>query len=75
LTKLASLTMSTGDLLQAVTIGNEALEVAGSIRSHRATEDLHELSRFAARHQDLEELAHLRQRIGTFLVPADSPSP
>jgi hypothetical protein len=73
LTELASLTMATGDPLQAAAIGNNALEVAGAIRSRRATDDLRELSRYAATHQQLDEVAHLRHRIGTLLVRTGSP--
>jgi len=73
LSKLASLTMATGDLLHAVAIGTEALQVAGTLRSHRATEELRELFRHAATHQDLEEVADLRHRIRT-LVCTDNPS-
>jgi hypothetical protein len=72
LSKLASLTMATGDPRHAVTIGNEALEVAGTLRSHRATEELRELFRHAATHQDLGEVAELRHRIRT-LVCTDNP--
>jgi hypothetical protein len=72
LTKLATLTMATGDPLQATAIGNEALGVAGTLRSHRATEELRELFRHAAAHQDLEEVAELRHRIRT-LVCTDNP--
>jgi hypothetical protein len=72
LTKLASLTMATGDPRQAVAIGNEALEVAGTLRSHRTTEDLRELFRHAAAHQNLADVAELRHRIRT-LVCTDSP--
>ncbi|MBV9142737.1 MAG: XRE family transcriptional regulator [Pseudonocardiales bacterium] len=67
LTKLATLTMATGDPLQATAIGNEALEVASTLRSHRTTEDLRELFRHAAAHQDLEEVAELRHRIRTLV--------
>jgi len=67
LTKLAGLTMATGDPLHAATIGHQALEVAGTLRSHRAAEELRELSRYAATHQHLEEVEHLRQRIATLL--------
>ncbi len=67
LAKLASLTMVTGDPLQAAAIGHAALDIAGTIRSRRAAEELHELSRYAAAHQ-LAEVAHLRQRIGTLLA-------
>jgi hypothetical protein len=72
LTKLASLTMATGDPLQAAAIGHAALDIAGTIRSHRATEELRELSCHAAAHQHLDEVAHLRQRIAT-LVSTGNP--
>jgi hypothetical protein len=65
--------MATGDPLQAVSIGHEALKVAGTLRSHRVTDDLRELSRHAATHQNLDEVAHLRHRIGTLLVRTDNP--
>jgi phosphohistidine phosphatase SixA len=73
LTKLASLTMATGDPLQAVAIGHEALDTAGMIRSRRAADNLRELSRHAATHQKLDEVAHLRHRIATLLVRTDNP--
>jgi hypothetical protein len=72
LTKLASLTIATGDPLQAASIGHEALDAAGSISSRRAVEYLRELSRYAAAHQQLDEVAHLRHRIATLVRP-DSP--
>jgi hypothetical protein len=71
LAKLASLTMVTGDPLQAASIGHEALDNADVIRSRRAAEELRELSRHAAAHQHLDEIAHLRHRIAT--LGADSP--
>jgi hypothetical protein len=43
------------------------------IRSRTAADDLRELSRHAAAHQNLDEVAHLRHRIGTLLVQTDSP--
>jgi hypothetical protein len=67
LAKLASLTMATGDPIQAASIGHEALDVAGSIRSRRATEELRELNRYATAHQQIEEVAHLRHRIATLV--------
>ncbi len=70
--KLASLTMATGDPIQGATIGHAALDAAGTLRSHLAAEELRELARYAAEHQHLEEVAHLRQRIAT-LVCTDSP--
>jgi hypothetical protein len=72
LTKLASLTMATGDPGQAATIGHEALDAAGAIRSRRVTDDLRELAHYAATHQHLDEVAHLRHRIATLLVSTDS---
>jgi transcriptional regulator with XRE-family HTH domain len=72
LAKLASLTMATGDPIQAATIGHTALDAAGSLRSRGVTDALRELARYAAPHQHLDEVAHLRQRIAT-LVCTDSP--
>jgi transcriptional regulator with XRE-family HTH domain len=71
-TKLASLTMATGDPRQAAAIGHAALDAAGTLRSRRVTDELRELARYAAGHQHLDEVAHLRQRIAT-LVCTDSP--
>jgi hypothetical protein len=62
----------TGDPLQAATIGHAALDAAGTLRSRHVTDDLRELARYAAEHQHLDEIAHLRQRIAT-LVCTDSP--
>ena len=72
LTKLASLTMATGDPLQAAIFGHEALDAADTIRSRRVTEVLRELLRCAAPHQHLTEVAHLRHRINTLLTGTDS---
>ncbi len=72
LIELASLTMATGDPLQAAAIGVEALDAAGALRSRRVADDLRELSRYADTHQNLEEVAHLRHRINTLLVRTDS---
>jgi hypothetical protein len=71
-TKLASLTMATGDPLQAATIGHAALDAAATLRSRRVTDELRELARYAAEHQHVEEVAHLRQRIAA-LVCTDNP--
>ncbi len=67
LTKLASLTMATGDPLQAATIGHAALDTASTLRSRNAADELRELARYAAEHQHLDEVAHLRQRIATLV--------
>jgi hypothetical protein len=68
LTKLASLTMATGDPLHAVTIGTAALDAVSTIRSRRALEGLRELNRHAAAHQHLDEVAQLRHQIGTLVL-------
>ncbi len=72
-TKLASLTMATGDPLQAAAIGHAALDAAGTVRSRRVTDDLRELARYAAEHQHLDEVTHLRHRIATLLLHTDNP--
>ena len=73
LTRLAILTMATGDPLQAATLGHAALDAAGILRSRLAAEELRELARHAAPHQHLDEVAHLRHRIGTLLRRTESP--
>jgi hypothetical protein len=65
--------MATGDPLQAATIGHAALDAAGTLRSRRVADELRELARYAATHQQLDEVAHLRHRINTLLVRTDSP--
>jgi hypothetical protein len=70
--KLASLTMATGDPLQAATIGHEALDATSMIRSRTTADNLRELARYAAAHQNLDEVAHLRHRIST-VVCTDNP--
>jgi hypothetical protein len=70
--RLASLTMVTGDPLQAAALGHQALDTAGTIHSRTATDDLRELFRHATAHQQLEEVAHLQHRISTLLVSTDS---
>lgn len=72
LTKLASVTMATGDPLRAAVLGHEALDAADTIRSRRVTEELRELAHYAAPHQHLDEVGHLRQRINTLLTGTDS---
>jgi hypothetical protein len=69
-TKLASLTMATGDPIQAATLGHEALDAAGAIHSGSLADDLRELARYAAAHQHLDEVAHLRHRIATVVCTA-----
>jgi hypothetical protein len=62
-TKLASLLMVTGDPRKAAQIGQKALDSAGSLRSHRAVDDLWELHRYAGRHPNITEATELRERI------------
>ncbi|MGH3710570.1 MAG: XRE family transcriptional regulator, partial [Pseudonocardiaceae bacterium] len=66
-------TMATGDPIQAATIGAAALDAASTIRSRSAADDFRELARYATAHENLDEVAHLRHRINTLLVRADSP--
>jgi hypothetical protein len=63
-TKLASLTMRTGDPCEAAVQGIRALADVDSVRSRRAADDLHELRGFAAPHDRITEVAELRSRIG-----------
>ncbi len=62
-TKLASLTMVAGDPIEAASIGAEGLEIAGTLRSRRAADDLRELARYASRHPKVAAVIELRQRI------------
>lgn len=66
--KLASLTMATGDLVEAANIGTAALNNAGAIRSRRAADDLRELNLYAARYSDVGDVLALRQRITTAVL-------
>ncbi|WP_335755370.1 helix-turn-helix transcriptional regulator [Streptomyces fodineus] len=66
-TKLASLLMAKGDPHQATAIGHQAISDAGRLTSRRAADDLKELSRIAARHRRIPEVAYLRERISATL--------
>ncbi|MGH3564508.1 MAG: XRE family transcriptional regulator [Pseudonocardia sp.] len=66
--KFASLTMATGDPIEAAALGTAALDTAATIRSRRATDDLRELARHATRHPKIDEVTELRQRITTALL-------
>jgi hypothetical protein len=65
---VAVLTMITGDPVQAALLGTTALDQAQTLRSHRTLDRLRELSRHAAAHQHIGEVAHLRQQIGTLVL-------
>jgi hypothetical protein len=67
-TKLASLVMATGDPVEAAALGAQALDWAGPIRSRRAADDLRDLRRLAAPHQNTAAVAELTSRIGTAVV-------
>ncbi|MGH8921078.1 MAG: XRE family transcriptional regulator, partial [Actinomycetes bacterium] len=66
--KLASLTMATGDPIEAAALGAAALDAVSAIRSRQALDALRELGRHAAAHQHIGEVAHLRHRIGTLVL-------
>lgn len=66
--KLASLTMATGDPIEAATIGTAALDAAGTIRSRRAVDDLRELARHANRHTKIDQVNTLRQRVTSAIL-------
>jgi hypothetical protein len=66
--RLTSLIMTTGDPLEAATLGTQALDGAGTLRSQRATHDLRELRHLSQPHTHLPEVAHLYHRIRTVLV-------
>ncbi len=51
---------------------NETLAAIGAADDHFAQSTPRELARYAAAHQHLDEVAHLRHRIAT-LVGIDSP--
>jgi hypothetical protein len=67
-TKLATLTMATGDAQQAAAIGSRALIDAGQLRSRRALTDLTELQHAAAHHAKVPEVASLTHRIGVLVA-------
>jgi hypothetical protein len=68
--KLASLIMVTGDPLEAVALGTQALDWAGPLRSARVIVKLRDLNRLAEPHANLPEVADLRARLRTTLAAA-----
>ncbi|GGO88883.1 hypothetical protein [Wenjunlia tyrosinilytica] len=68
-TKLASLTMATGDPNEAAEIGHRALSEVGHMHSRRAADDVRELGRLAAKHPKNSNAVSLRERIAA-TVPA-----
>ncbi|MGH3789758.1 MAG: XRE family transcriptional regulator [Pseudonocardiaceae bacterium] len=73
--RLASLTMATGDPLQAAALGHEALDTAGTIRSRLTANELRMLAHYAVAHQHLDEVAHLLHRIATLVGLPGTGSP
>ena len=61
--KLASLTMATGDPLEAAVFGKSALVDAGHVRSRRAADDLRELAHLSKQHTAATEVEQLRGQI------------
>lgn len=68
--KLASLTMATGDPVEAASFGRTALGDAGHLRSRRAADDLRELRMFTQPHVRTTEVDELRSQIDSTLVSA-----
>jgi hypothetical protein len=62
-TKLASLIMAQDDPHEAASIGQLALDDAGTVRSRRAADDLRNLHRLATAHAGMPEVEALRIRI------------
>jgi hypothetical protein len=60
--------MVTGDPVEAATIGVEAVDTAGTLRSRRAADDLRELARYANLHAEVGEVVELRERIRTAVL-------
>ncbi|MEU9288757.1 helix-turn-helix transcriptional regulator [Streptomyces sp. NPDC048275] len=67
-TKLASLTMATGDPQEAVAIAHRAMEDAGRVRSRRTADDVQELVDLAQVHGEKPEVAELIERITTTVL-------
>lgn len=66
--KHARLVMATGDPLEAVTLGTQALDWAAPLCSSRITLGLRDLNRLAEPHAALPEVADFRDRLRPILV-------
>ncbi|MGH3912611.1 MAG: XRE family transcriptional regulator [Pseudonocardiaceae bacterium] len=64
----ARLIMATGDPLEAVALGTQALDWAGPLRSGRVIVGLRDLNRLAEPHANLPEVADFRARLRTTLA-------
>jgi hypothetical protein len=63
-TKLATLTMTSGDPVEAAAIGSQAVNDAGQLRSQRALTCLTELDQAAKRYTAISTVGDLRATIG-----------
>ncbi|MFE9255695.1 helix-turn-helix domain-containing protein [Streptomyces sp. NPDC006879] len=63
MTKLASLTMATGDPHEGVAIGHQALDEVVKLHSRRAADGMQDLARLTAVHRTTPEAVKLRDRI------------
>jgi len=68
--KLATLLMATTDPRHAITLSHRALDAATQLRSHRATDDLRNLHRYAGRHTAIPGVPELRDRIILAIQPS-----
>ncbi|WP_062204410.1 helix-turn-helix transcriptional regulator [Streptomyces sp. NBRC 109706] len=68
-TKLATLTMHRGDPQEAVLIAHRALDEMGQLRSQRAITDVRALATASAKYAVRPEVAGLRERIRTTVLP------
>jgi hypothetical protein len=68
-TKLASLTMATGDPNEAAEIGRRALSEVGHLHSRRVAEDIRELGHLAAKHPRNTNAISLSEQVAA-TVPA-----
>ncbi|UED86321.1 helix-turn-helix domain-containing protein [Streptomyces profundus] len=67
-TKLATLTMTTGDPSEATAIAHRSLDEIGLLRSQRAATDVRDLANAAIKHARRPEVAELHARIRTVLA-------
>ncbi|MGI5457647.1 helix-turn-helix transcriptional regulator [Streptomyces sp. CA-249302] len=67
-TKLASLTMATGDPVEAAAIAHRAMQDVGRVRSRRTADDVQELVNLAQAHREQPKVAELIERITTTVL-------
>jgi hypothetical protein len=64
---LATLTMARDDPPHAVTLGNQALEAVGAVRSDRVLDALKQLRHVSQRHQRVSAVRELNQHVDLVL--------